>query len=248
MPANIPAWMNQIKKHLVADKKKTGVLGFLLLVLLGFLGRFLGSGAAPAAVDAASVAEVAPVQSAPPANPVGLLVRPSVDMNSAMAAAMQMAEYARRQMMGASAQPSAAPTPGSPSPVVKIGDLPRVLERDLFATNGWSESDQPGENASSSEGGAAAAGEPSGSAQIWHHLGTALGTVQEKRRGELEKLDADLGNLKLQSTVTGALPMAYISGRLVHPGDTIDGFSVVRIKERRVVIRKYGLTRELKMP
>jgi len=54
--------------------------------------------------------------------------------------------------------------------------------------------------------------------------------------------------LRLQSTMTGRSPLAYISGRLVREGDVLRGFAVVKIDDRRVILRKAGLDHQLSMP
>ncbi len=48
--------------------------------------------------------------------------------------------------------------------------------------------------------------------------------------------------------MTGQVPLAYISGRLVREGDRVEGFSVVQIRDRQVMLRKSGATRVLNMP
>jgi len=50
------------------------------------------------------------------------------------------------------------------------------------------------------------------------------------------------------ATMTGSRKSAYISGQLLHEGDEIAGFSVVRIEAGRVVLTKYGIQRTLSVP
>jgi len=52
---------------------------------------------------------------------------------------------------------------------------------------------------------------------------------------------------QLKSTITGSLPMAWVNGRILQPGDEIDGFVLERVEEGRVVLRKNSLTRVLIM-
>jgi hypothetical protein len=43
---------------------------------------------------------------------------------------------------------------------------------------------------------------------------------------------------RLQSTISGTLPMAWINGRCVQPGEAIDGFVLEQIEPTRVVLRR----------
>lgn len=45
------------------------------------------------------------------------------------------------------------------------------------------------------------------------------------------------GDLRLASTVLGERPRAVVNGELVEVGDTVAGFTVVRIEARRIVVR-----------
>ena len=51
----------------------------------------------------------------------------------------------------------------------------------------------------------------------------------------------------LQSTITGPMPMAWINGRCVQPGDEIDGFQLERVEAARAVLSKEGAVRVLTM-
>jgi hypothetical protein len=83
---------------------------------------------------------------------------------------------------------------------------------------------------------------------VWARMRGALSERRERRSEDLGRITAELAELKLQSTMSGPKPAAYISGLLVHEGDKIAGFSVVRIEEKRVSLRKNGLTCPLIMP
>ena len=61
-------------------------------------------------------------------------------------------------------------------------------------------------------------------------------------------VDEKISRLVLQSTMIGPVSSAYISGRLVHEGDKIGDFSVVKIETRRVTLSFSGVTRSLTTP
>lgn len=238
MPARLNEILATFKQQAAADKKKTAVLGTLLLVLLVVLARSLGGGETPDSVAAAGVAvvpEAAPVQ----VDPVQPTVRATPESPVALPRATEPLP----------AKPPAAPAAAKPGPQrsVRVDELPRVLHRDLFSITGWRTEPPPGSETAAGPNGEAA-GIFSGSGGLWNELGATIGQMRETRRSTMEKMEAELTKLVLQSTMTGAEPLAYVSGRLVREKDTIDGFSVLHIKDRRVVVRKYGLTRELKMP
>jgi hypothetical protein len=51
----------------------------------------------------------------------------------------------------------------------------------------------------------------------------------------------------LQSTISGTLPMAWINGRCVQPGEVIEGFVLEQIEPTRVVLRRGDEVRVLTM-
>jgi len=53
--------------------------------------------------------------------------------------------------------------------------------------------------------------------------------------------------LKLESVVTGNQPRAYINGLLLQPGDEVEGFTLVKVTDRNVILTKYGLFIKLRM-
>jgi hypothetical protein len=53
--------------------------------------------------------------------------------------------------------------------------------------------------------------------------------------------------LSLESVVTGTRPRAYINGRLLAPGDEIDGFTLIQVTDRHVLLTKYSLIIRLRM-
>lgn len=53
--------------------------------------------------------------------------------------------------------------------------------------------------------------------------------------------------LRLESVVTGTRPRAYINGRLLAPGDEYEGFKLIQVTDRYVLLTKYGLIIRLRM-
>lgn len=218
------------KQQLLADKKKTAVLGVLLLVLIVVvLKTFVASGDPDAAV-----ADPPSAVAAPPA-PVTPIVSPAiVALASSTAAQSACGGVAQRE----------PPPEDEPLKVVRVADLPRTLERDLFVPTQWSryESNR-GVLAGSGDG---ATSQPAPSV-FWTALVGGMKDYHAIRQREAGEITQELSTLILQSTMTGPQPLAYISGRLVHEGSEINGFVVIRISDRRVLVRKYGQTRTLTM-
>ncbi len=53
--------------------------------------------------------------------------------------------------------------------------------------------------------------------------------------------------LRLESVVTGTRPRAYINGRLLAPDEEIEGFTLIQVTDRHVLLTKYGLIIKLRM-
>ncbi len=64
----------------------------------------------------------------------------------------------------------------------------------------------------------------------------------------LENLQTQAARLKLQSTLLGNTPTALVNGQLVKAGDCIDGFTVVQIESRKIVVQQDGVTLDIAMP
>ncbi len=63
----------------------------------------------------------------------------------------------------------------------------------------------------------------------------------------VEAVRQEASELVLESIVTGTRPRAYISGRLVAPGEEVEGFTLVKVTDRHVILTKYGLFIRLRM-
>ncbi len=64
----------------------------------------------------------------------------------------------------------------------------------------------------------------------------------------MENLQSQASLLKLQSTMMGPIPCAMVNGELVKEGDTINGFKVVKIEPRRMMVERENSVLEIEMP
>jgi len=84
---------------------------------------------------------------------------------------------------------------------------------------------------------------------FWDELAKSLSVHadQEKaRRILIENLRQRASKLELQSTVmSGSSPKALVNGTLVGEGDTLDGFRVVKIEARRIIVEREGVKLEI---
>lgn len=119
-----------------------------------------------------------------------------------------------------------------------LAEPPRKLSRNLFATR----LDYfPTDNTSVAN---------SASADFWSQLGKSItqATDEENKRENLkESFRQQAGKLRLQSTMAGAQPRAILNGKLLSEGSEIEGFRVIKIEARRVVLERQGLRFELAM-
>lgn len=53
-----------------------------------------------------------------------------------------------------------------------------------------------------------------------------------------EPAPAPQQGFRLQSTICGTLPMAWINGRCIQPGESIDGYVLEQVEPARVVLRR----------
>lgn len=219
------------KAHLAADKKKAAILGVLFVVLLGVVGRLFFSGSTPDPAVAVPPAAVAPARRA--------LTRTVPEM-------LDKAAGNRSTLTS----PRVSFAPRGPDDIarekaVSVDGISRNLARDIFSTTSWSTFPRALERPpAGEESGATAPSAPS----VFARFGRRWAVEQKAHQERIASDQAEFAGLRLQSTLIGSLRSAYISGRLVHSGDTIRGFSVVRIEERRVTLRKSGATFTLSMP
>jgi hypothetical protein len=242
MAQNGTSPIDRIRQELAANKQKAAILGGLLLVLIILAGRWIGSRSAPDPAAAAALAVAPAVSTANPAAPV---VRPvPQELKNGPAESPNPSPVLNPASLTSAAR-GEAETPARPTRAVPVQDLPRSLHRNLFSTTNWSRFP--------AEAGYVAVGEegppvtPPGESW-WTQMQKAVAEQREHLEKDREQLAGELAELKLQSTMIGPVPIAYISGRLVHEGDLINGFSVVSIEEKAVRLRKNGLGTSLTMP
>ncbi len=83
---------------------------------------------------------------------------------------------------------------------------------------------------------------------FWDQLAKSLAAKadQEKAKGILlENLRLQASRLDLQTTVMGENPKALVNGIMLQVGDTIDGFRVVLIEAKRIVVEREGVKLEV---
>jgi hypothetical protein len=64
---------------------------------------------------------------------------------------------------------------------------------------------------------------------------------------ELSEIQESLGELKLETTITGRSPLAVINGQAIRPGQNIGGFELVKVKQRSVVLKMHDRQVELEL-
>ncbi len=219
-----------LRGQILADKRKFAVLGGLLLVLTVAVGRLLLSDATPASVEGALLV---------PDSPALKTTRVMPEPPSPAPADTPSREILRsgpRRGGGSDVQ-------SGKRPHGDVEALPRVLSRDVFTVTDWSvfprvarrDSPSPRLDFMSSIG-------------VWSRLGSALTGRAEAHQRLSDEVEQAFESLELQATMTGPTPRAYISGRLVRNGDRVAGFTVVRVSDRRVELRRGTETRALTMP
>lgn len=230
MTEKLKQQFEQLKAQLAADKKKAAILGILALILLGVVGRLYFSSSGPKPI----MASTAPLPSAA-ATPVSPIPQQSPQTAVTPVVAAQAAP----------ANPATSPPPIDPGKTgsVSVTGMPRELSRDLFSSSAWNKF-MPAALAEDGDSTGQKTGNRTG---FWGNLRRSLAEYQKEKSEFTKTFQHDLEQLLLQSTLTGAKPMAYISGRLVHPGDDIDGFSVVKISDRQVTLARAGMTATLAM-
>lgn len=231
MSERIIATLDQIKRQFLADKKKTAVLAVLTLILLVVAVRSLIDDGGPAPVKAAAVGTTEP--------------QPERSIETPGSATLSGSEAPFR-IVASRDDPRSRPERPRTETGAAVRDTPRRLRRDLFTAPDWSVF--PRVAAQGTLADRSGDSPATGFLAIWHRLGSAVEGGRTARGDALAKIDDEVNGLQLQATMTGATPRAFISGRLVSIGDAIDGFAVVRIADRRVSLRKHGVTRTLTMP
>ncbi|MBX3394866.1 MAG: hypothetical protein KF841_05825 [Phycisphaerae bacterium] len=223
-----------LKAQLAADKKKSVILSVLLAVLLAVIVRAFVADESPAEAEA-----LIPPASTSVSGVSTPTVRPTtVSIGGASAA------VGPNSSSGAGNYTVVRPKRTS-SKKIAVDGMSREIVRDPFVTPSWSRFPQDSQSTVQADGSANPAVE-SGPG-ILDSIRKQFSLYQDARRQTVRKFDAEIDGLELQSTMTGQNRSAYISGRLVHEGDEIDGFTVVNIREREVHLSKGGIHGRLRM-
>lgn len=242
MNARIVSLVTRFKTELAADRKRAALLGVLVLVFCGALGRLLvgRTEPVPLAAQASVVATVASTgrvgDASGSANPI---VRPAVEETSP---AVPSDDSAGIRPSDPSDSAASAPET-KPLKPVEVESGPKQITRDLFASSAWS-SFPVARNSSATQ----PAGDDEDEPGFWGRLAAGLAERGVAQRGEIDRIEKLAQELRVQATMSGSNPTAYISGRLVHIGDTIQSFSVVAIEDRSVTVALDGHHVRLRIP
>jgi hypothetical protein len=76
---------------------------------------------------------------------------------------------------------------------------------------------------------------------------SARADQQEQRQILTDNVRIAAGRLKLESTILGMTPVAMLNGRVVREGSTLEGFEVLKIEAREVIVEREGVKLALLM-
>jgi hypothetical protein len=85
---------------------------------------------------------------------------------------------------------------------------------------------------------------------FWDELAKSLSSRADERKEHqvlIENLQQQAGQLRLQSTLMGPSPRAVINGAMVGEGGVVEGFRVLGIEPRRIIIEREGIRLEVPM-
>lgn len=80
---------------------------------------------------------------------------------------------------------------------------------------------------------------------FWDRLEKSMSSradQQEQRQILIDNVRIAAGSLTLQSTLMGAHPIAMINGEEARQGSLVEGFRVVKIEARKVIVEREGVT------
>ncbi|MCB9858095.1 MAG: hypothetical protein H6818_20615 [Phycisphaerales bacterium] len=211
--------LEQLKRDVAAQKGKAAGLGLLLLILLVAVGRLFLTGDSTKEVAAAPLVPAA-------AAPAVVEPTPTAPTNPPA----RTAGVPTAAISGDTGNLEMEPRKRN------LSGLPRTLARDPFRNPSWIRPIRKDD------------GEEVAQDSWLKRLSEQWSDYQAKADAVEELVDQKISELQLQSTMIGPASSAYISGRLVHVGDEIDGFSVVNIENRRVTLSFSGVVRSLTAP
>jgi hypothetical protein len=85
---------------------------------------------------------------------------------------------------------------------------------------------------------------------FWDELAKSMtfrADVRKERQILVENLTQQANQLRLQSTMMGAVPKAVIDGELVEEGEVVASFRVLKIEARRIIVEREGIKLEIQM-
>ena len=81
-------------------------------------------------------------------------------------------------------------------------------------------------------------------AGYWNLVGKSMSSradQQEQRQVLIDNVRLAAESLKLESTILGAAPAAMVNGQLVREGSVVDGFRVLKIEPRQLIVEREGV-------
>ncbi|MCC7351863.1 MAG: hypothetical protein IT446_14985 [Phycisphaerales bacterium] len=85
---------------------------------------------------------------------------------------------------------------------------------------------------------------------FWSEMAKSVNSQADQRREKeilVENLRHQAGQLRLQSTIMGQKPKAMVNGKLVEEGDVVEGFRVLKIGARGIIVERDGIRIEVLM-
>jgi len=232
-----------ILAQLKADKKKTGALTVLFLLLIGVCARaFLKSPAS--AGDELTAAS--PVTTKPTATQGG----PTI-----VAAPLATAADSSPQSTGSTLSIAGAMLPAesgsgdsgaSGESAVPIAHFSRDMSRDLFQTD-WSAFPPTAETIAASNKGARTHPQEN-VLEGWRKTLSLLATSAADSRSRQQAMVTHVQEMKVQAILLAPKAKAYVNGHWVSVGSVIGGFEVLEITSEEVVLGKSGCHVRLTMP
>ncbi len=85
---------------------------------------------------------------------------------------------------------------------------------------------------------------------FWDKVAKSMASKADQRKERqilIENLQLQAMQLRLQSTVMGAMPRALVNGAVVREGDVVASFRVFKIEARRIIVEREGIKLEIPM-
>ncbi len=212
---------SSFRTDIAVDRRKTVALVVLFVVMLGVLSRLAFQGSS--STGAPLAAEQAPSDLIPRAPQAA----PQPGRAPGVTAGGQSPESALLLVQG--------------EPVsVEISGASRDLVRDPFTVHSAYAAQLL---AAMPSGGDRRKAEPG----LLQQLAAALRAQRDRRRAAEQAVHKQSESLRLQSTLIGRDPIAVINGQPFRLGATVEGFELIEVRSREVVVRKEGINVTLSM-